>query len=216
MSCSSSKAFQKFCSNSEGKLRHINGVKIESPKSCRLRIIFTSDFVMVLANVIRRWFAQFCNSFDIKSQRQLKPNSGHPTGPYRRTVSVSPTAWLHSASIPAGALGGFTSLDWEPELVWCAPHLGLSQTHPLELTKPESPSAPTRTLWSAVPGIRPFNPKKLREPFTISLLHSLCLWKFCKTTHLNVLRERKSLMLQERKIHVIGKRQNLRCFSLSF
>lgn len=27
MSCSSSKAFQKFCSNSEGKLRHINGVK---------------------------------------------------------------------------------------------------------------------------------------------------------------------------------------------
>ena len=155
--------------------------KIESPKSCRLRIIFTSGFVMVLANVIRRWFAQFCNSFDIMT-KTIKNPTHHPTGPHRRTVSALPTIRLHQPPISSWSTGWLH--------FWLGARTGVVCTSPgpvsntsSELTKPESPSAPTRTLY-AVPGIRPFNPKTLREPFTISLLHSSLPMEILQKQHI--------------------------------
>lgn len=60
--------------------------------------------------------------------------------------------------------------ECETELVWCASPGPVSNTSS-ELTKPDRPSAPTRTLYD-VPGVKPFNTKKLREPFTISFFQS--------------------------------------------
>lgn len=114
------------------------------------------------------------------------PNSRHSRPP---PLSPSPTRVLG---------GGFTSA--RSQKCRCVPPLGVSQTHPLN-SKPESPSAPIRTSY-AVPGIKPFNPKKPREPFTISFLHSsLPMEIFAKTINCDILRgSRSHLMFQERKI----------------
>lgn len=99
-----------------------------------------------------------------KAPKTINTQTPNSTAPHRRhswppPLSPSPTRVLG---------GGFTS---DRSQKWCCvPPLGWSQTHPLN-SKPESPSAPIRTLY-AVPGIKPFNPKKPREPFTISFLHS--------------------------------------------
>jgi hypothetical protein len=81
-----------------------------------------------------------------------------------------PTTQLHQPWSPPRVPGGFYLWVWAKTGVGCASPGPVSNTSS-ELTKPESPSAPIWTLY-AVPGIRPFNPKKLWEPFTIYFLHS--------------------------------------------
>lgn len=133
---------------------------------------------MVLANVIRRWFAQFCNSFDIKSQRQLKTQLATQLGPTEGQSQPYPQYGSISLPSPAGALGGFTS-DWEPELVWCAPHLGLSQTHPLN-SQNQSPPQHQLELCMLFLALDPLTQRSSENhlQFLSSIL--LCLWKFCK------------------------------------
>lgn len=164
--------------------------KIELPEQAKLRIVFASVLVMVFGNnVIRWWFAQFCNSFDIKSQRQTP-----------KTLPI----WVPEKDIPGPTPNPAPPAvsNWRaPELhlwAWATTGAGCISLGPVsstlsELTKPEAPSAPTWTSY-ALPGIRPFNPK-LWEPFTIFFLHStLQNGNFAKTTSLNILRDKKSLV----------------------
>lgn len=75
--------------------------------------------------------------------------------------------------------------DYNTELVWHASPGPVSNTSS-ELLKPDRPSAPTRTLY-AVPGVKPFNTKKLREPFTISFFQSSLPTKILGKQHSGIL-----------------------------
>lgn len=75
--------------------------------------------------------------------------------------------------------------DYDTELVQCASPGPVSNTSS-ELLKPDRPSAPTRTLY-AVPGVKPFKTKKLREPFTISFFQSSLPIKILGKQHIGIL-----------------------------
>lgn len=165
--------------------------KIESPKSCRLRSVFISHcFCNGFGNrVIRRWRPQFWNSFDIKSQRQLRTQLPTQLG---RTVDI-PTQNTAPPALPppAGAVGGFTS-DWEPERAWCVPHLGLSQTYPLN-PQSQSPRQHQLEFGMLFLALDPITQRSSENQLQFLSSILLCLWKYCKTTHLNILREQKWL-----------------------
>lgn len=127
-------------------------------------------------NVIRRWFAQFCNSFGIKRQRLLTPKLPTELRPIEDIHG--PLLCLHlqleclvGASPLTGARSGAVFLPWAGlrHILW---------------TQNQSPPQHRSELCML---FLVLNPLTQRSPenhlqFVSSIL--LCLWKFCKNNKL--------------------------------
>lgn len=114
----------------------------------------------------------------MKSQRQLKTPTLNPTGPHRKAYMALPTTQVRQPRSLTRVPVASTS-EREPELLWCVPHLGLSQTHPLN-SQNQSPPQQQLELCMLFPALDPLTQRRSENhlQFLFSIL--LCLWKFCK------------------------------------